>query len=380
MTDGKFADLTKTRVQSLLCEENNKFRPPSYRPDPEIEPRRLKVERALGAGSNGCVFSAVNLNTHEIFAVKFALIDPNGERNQRPTHVEEAVYLKCIAQSHKYITEFEGSALNSWGHVLFYEACDGGDLEAMTQLFRDNGEVIPEGFLWHAFEQICEGIAWLHDQLPDSSTLPAIPLETGLSSSRRWQNKILAIKNFRTSQKRIARKRHGKSAGLPEAEDPQKPKKPVRRSQRQIARRTGGRPAGPPQGEEAKVSREPEAIHRAEDTEANPIGSGRRLAVENFRRTRRKLARQKRGLSGTIDAKVEEKNRKPILHNDLKPGNIFLKWERGDYARMRYPTIKIGDMGGAALLDEGEWIGGTAQYTAPEWPRVSVSFSLLELD
>ncbi|KAL9117455.1 MAG: hypothetical protein Q9187_006009, partial [Circinaria calcarea] len=65
----------------------------------------------------------------------------------------------------------------------------------------------------------------------------------------------------------------------------------------------------------------------------------------------------------------------PVLHCDLKPPNVFLKWVTGDYLHARYPNVMLGDFGLATPLRRGllarPYENGTPPYCAPEWPRTS---------
>lgn len=54
----------------------------------------------------------------------------------------------------------------------------------------------------------------------------------------------------------------------------------------------------------------------------------------------------------------------PIIHGDIKPDNIFLRWpSRGKYGM---PDVVLGDFGGARLATESRGIVGTPRWDSPE--------------
>ena len=66
--------------------------------------------------------------------------------------------------------------------------------------------------------------------------------------------------------------------------------------------------------------------------------------------------------------------KRPVMvHHDLKPANIFLKWNEGD--KSKYPDVKVGDLGNVKYLPlGGELVGNESNGMGadpPEWPLYS---------
>ena len=61
---------------------------------------------------------------------------------------------------------------------------------------------------------------------------------------------------------------------------------------------------------------------------------------------------------------IQEKNHQPIIHGDIKPENVFLRWPGKQECGM--PDIVLGDFGMAQLEDESWGITGTPGYDSPE--------------
>ncbi|KAF2857642.1 kinase-like protein [Piedraia hortae CBS 480.64] len=60
-----------------------------------------------------------------------------------------------------------------------------------------------------------------------------------------------------------------------------------------------------------------------------------------------------------------EPGHKTVIHNDIKPGNVFLRWNRrSDIPEL--PEIVLGDFGLACLERNSRGVSGTMRYTPPE--------------
>ena len=79
-----------------------------------------------------------------------------------------------------------------------------------------------------------------------------------------------------------------------------------------------------------------------------------------------------------------------IIHGDIKPDNVFLKWHDDDPEHKNWPDIKIADFGLAKTIDVDmtsklscnvsvKSESGLAPWAAPEWPRHSAKSDLWSL-
>ncbi|KAI9648411.1 hypothetical protein NHQ30_003045 [Ciborinia camelliae] len=79
--------------------------------------------------------------------------------------------LEYIRSGHPSVCSLEGWAefdiLASNYYMYILELCDLGTLYSLVYAYHDEFEYIPEGFIWHAFEQLMSGLAFLHGEHPD---------------------------------------------------------------------------------------------------------------------------------------------------------------------------------------------------------------------
>ncbi|CAD6441975.1 b2815d7e-977a-4bf9-a0ca-b3cff0e5d4aa [Sclerotinia trifoliorum] len=84
--------------------------------------------------------------------------------------------LEYIKTGHFNVCNLEGWAefdiLGSHFIMTIMELCDIGTLDDMVSMMIANGEYIPEAFIWHASEQLFDGLAFLHGEHPEYRDKP----------------------------------------------------------------------------------------------------------------------------------------------------------------------------------------------------------------
>ena len=139
------------------------------------EPERYDEVRELGKGGNGKAILLRRRRDRSLLVVK--IMNPFLGWTTA-TIAKEAFLLKHrLPQNDRIVllTDYLQSA-----HVpqvqLYLEYCDGGDLHGLLECYRNHGRTLPESFAWHAFRQIAEGLAFIHQgydhKLGPNQTLP----------------------------------------------------------------------------------------------------------------------------------------------------------------------------------------------------------------
>ncbi|KAF7863779.1 hypothetical protein EAF04_006744 [Stromatinia cepivora] len=189
-----------------------------WRPDNNLTADNMEIDACIANGSFGLVFRAENKDTRVDgkpgiqYAIKVsnlrlddaddrwegdmgsdhspaltrtseASIKEEEEMRQRSLYSKRAreirTSLEYIKTGHLNVCNLEGWAefdiLGSHYVMVILELCDLGTLHDMVYLFVDieRREFIPEAFMWHAFEQLFDGLAFLHGEHPDYRDKPA---------------------------------------------------------------------------------------------------------------------------------------------------------------------------------------------------------------
>ncbi|KAF7911051.1 uncharacterized protein EAF01_002559 [Botrytis porri] len=186
----------------------------------------IEINACIASGSYGLVFRAVNKDTRTEdqpgieYAIKMsklrldseANLDYNmgSDRSPALTRTSEAsvvdpnlmkalslnskrgreitTYLQYIKSGHPNVTNMAGWAefdiLGSPFSLIILELCDHGTLSDMVTEFRESDEYIPEGFIWHTFEQLFNGLAFLHGEHPQYITKPEFAGRTETTVAR----------------------------------------------------------------------------------------------------------------------------------------------------------------------------------------------------
>ncbi|KAH3676427.1 hypothetical protein WICMUC_002058 [Wickerhamomyces mucosus] len=119
---------------------------------------RWQKRKFLGGGSFGSVYSALNLDTGSVLAVKeIKLQDPNSVKHLVPSIKEEMTVLEML--NHPNIVQYYGVEVHRDKVNLFMEYCEGGSLASLLEHGRIEDEVVVQLFSLQLFE----GLAYLHD-------------------------------------------------------------------------------------------------------------------------------------------------------------------------------------------------------------------------
>ncbi|KAF7938788.1 uncharacterized protein EAE98_001126 [Botrytis deweyae] len=174
----------------------------------------IEIDACIASGSFGLVFRAENKDTRSEgkpgikYAIKISKLRLESEANLDydmgsdtspiltrtseasvvdPKEMKElslsskrgreiTTFLQYIKSGHPNVTNMAGWAefdiLGNPFSLIVLEICDLGTLLDMVHEFRERDEFIPEGFIWHAFEQLFSGLAFLHGEHPDYITKP----------------------------------------------------------------------------------------------------------------------------------------------------------------------------------------------------------------
>ncbi|KAF7960877.1 hypothetical protein EAE96_000549 [Botrytis aclada] len=101
---------------------------------------------------------------------------------------EITTFLQYIKTGHPNVMNMAGWAefdvLENPFSLIVLEICDLGTLWDMVGEFRERDEYIPEGFIWHAFEQLFNGLAFLHGEHPDYIKKPEFAGRTETTIAR----------------------------------------------------------------------------------------------------------------------------------------------------------------------------------------------------
>ncbi|KAH3685096.1 hypothetical protein WICPIJ_003930 [Wickerhamomyces pijperi] len=120
---------------------------------------RWQKRKFIGGGSFGSVYSAINLDTGAVLAVKeIKLQDPSSFKHIVPSIKEEMTVLEML--NHPNIVQYYGVEVHRDKVNLFMEYCEGGSLAALLEHGRIEDEVVIQLFALQMFE----GLAYLHER------------------------------------------------------------------------------------------------------------------------------------------------------------------------------------------------------------------------
>ncbi|ATZ50044.1 hypothetical protein BCIN_05g04340 [Botrytis cinerea B05.10] len=113
---------------------------------------------------------------------------------------EITTFLQYIKSGHPNVMNLSGWAefdnLGNPFSMLVLEICDLGTLSDMVSEFRDRDEFIPEGFIWHVFEQLFSGLAFLHGEHPQYVTKPEFAGRTQTTVARDVKSNNIFIQSL----------------------------------------------------------------------------------------------------------------------------------------------------------------------------------------
>ncbi|KAI9642080.1 hypothetical protein NHQ30_009951 [Ciborinia camelliae] len=181
-----------------------------WRPDPRLSFENHKFGGYIGAGQYGSVLEVVNTETNEHYALKLQFelakfnpadlrpeysLEPPATASSEATksssqsverrslrakrHRETRAYLRYIRTGHPNICNLEAfvqytpeysDGKDNPAMGLYFEYCDVGNLESLSNGFRVHHSKPPELFIWQVFYELASGLAFLHNQHPDYNT------------------------------------------------------------------------------------------------------------------------------------------------------------------------------------------------------------------
>ncbi|KAL8685740.1 MAG: hypothetical protein Q9218_007570, partial [Villophora microphyllina] len=148
---------------------------PSH-PLPSIPHQRMHRLRRIGAGGEGyCDLFQLHHPPQTLLAVKTLKKTPQLILHQSNKHKPlEAYVLQDILRPHPRILRLYGYTHNSITTRMYYEYCPLNTLQEVVENHCKRDLKIPEAFIWHAFQQLAEALAYIHlgkSSHPDSPSI-----------------------------------------------------------------------------------------------------------------------------------------------------------------------------------------------------------------
>lgn len=115
----------------------------------------------VGAGSNGSCVLLKRRSDQALRVCKTTKRISNciGEYEEEPL---EVTILLDILPSHNRISRLHEAIIQPRTVQLYFDYYAEGDLSHLIKSYKTNWEVIPEAFMWHAYLQLTEALAYLH--------------------------------------------------------------------------------------------------------------------------------------------------------------------------------------------------------------------------
>lgn len=108
----------------------------------------------IGEGGNGKVHLVREKTGSELMACKIL--------KSRKCLDQEVHILADVLPSNDRILQFRKLLVTPLTIQVYYDYCDGGDLEAFTENYLSHNSPVPESFIWHCFLELSEAVAFLH--------------------------------------------------------------------------------------------------------------------------------------------------------------------------------------------------------------------------
>lgn len=108
----------------------------------------------LGEGGNGEVHLVRSKTNSELMACKIL--------KSKHSLGQEMQILAEILPSNDRIIQFRKFLVTPLSTQVYYDYCDGGDLNALTQNYFSHKSPIPESFIWHCYLELSEAVAFIH--------------------------------------------------------------------------------------------------------------------------------------------------------------------------------------------------------------------------
>ena len=117
--------------------------------------------RQIGSGGFGNCFLIERKTDKALRVCKVQARESCGRSDSDGIPVEVRI-LKDILPPHDRILRLHGYVLQSYTIQLYYDYYEGGDLYHLICRYFDQWQEFPETFLWHAYLQLSEALAFLH--------------------------------------------------------------------------------------------------------------------------------------------------------------------------------------------------------------------------
>ena len=108
----------------------------------------------LGEGGNGEVHLVRRKTNNELMACK--ILKAKNSLDQ------EMQILAKTLPSNDRIIQFRKYLVTPITTQIYYDYCDGGDLNALIQNYFSHNFAIPESFIWHCYLELSEAVAFIH--------------------------------------------------------------------------------------------------------------------------------------------------------------------------------------------------------------------------
>lgn len=144
---------------------------PSHKPAADLMEERYTAIGKLNEGGQGEVFLAECKANKQLVAVKVSKFKGDDSL------LEEAKLLMKLPRNKRIVQLlgcYEDHRQDVLGTSLVLQYCPGGDLEEYMDRYSEGGKKsIPEAFIWHAYCQISEMLAFLHTGYTPEHGIPA---------------------------------------------------------------------------------------------------------------------------------------------------------------------------------------------------------------
>lgn len=108
----------------------------------------------LGEGGNGEVHLVRRKRNSELMACKIL--------KSKYALQQETQILAEILPSNDRIIRFQKFVVTPFSTQVYYDYCNGGDLDALKQNYFSHNFPLPECFIWHCYLQLSEAVAFIH--------------------------------------------------------------------------------------------------------------------------------------------------------------------------------------------------------------------------
>jgi len=121
-----------------------------------------KELRQIGSGGFGNCFLLERSTDNDLRVCKVQQRAYCYKRDDYEVAPIEASILWDILPPHDRILRLHEVIIQTHTVQLYYDFYDGGDLNQLIRSYRDQWQQIPEEFLWHAYQQVSEALAFIH--------------------------------------------------------------------------------------------------------------------------------------------------------------------------------------------------------------------------